>query len=827
MLHMGTLVARRRTQLAGEDPRSIDDARHAIREGNQQATQAGDEDDRRDRQLDDREQRSLRWCFHARQKSHAPNVGNTAFDPTCSPRQRAPVAATASFLNLTGVLERILFLNEENHYTIAEFRPDQGPADGAKKADLVTIVGPLPGVECGETLHLTGEWVHHSQHGEQFKVTAFRAELPSSVHGIRQYLGSGLVHGIGKVYARKIVDAFGTDTFRVLSEESARLREVPGIGGKRAQAIKRAWDDKRAERELYIFLQTYGVTPSQCVKLVQRYGWEAKPILQREPYRVAREIDGIGFRTADRIAINLGFANDAPPRLDAGLLFALDELQEEGHSAYPQGALVAYAAELLQANSTPLELRLQALLEARAIVRHGTGDDAIVQLPVLDRAEQKIADAVLRLSASGSSLPAIKIPAAIAWAEEKAGFTFAELQRAALHQALAAKFSVLTGGPGTGKTTILRALVEILQAKKARVHLAAPTGRAAQRLAAATGGYASTLHRLLKWDPTRGAFSANDQTPLSTDYLIVDESSMLDTRLAAALLQAIPSRAHLLLVGDTDQLPSVGAGNVLKDLIAAAGAPVTRLSVVFRQKGQSPIVGAAHAINTGQTSLPPLFPDVSSVPGWSELAFVQADTPEDCVQKILQLCTAHLPRHAPWLDPVTDVQTLAPMHKGIAGVGQLNLRLQAALNAQQRGLRTPVGELRPGDKIIQLRNNYDKNLFNGDIGVVRKIDPEAGTVDAEFDGDRHTFERGDFGDMALAYCISIHKSQGSEYPVVIIPLLKAHFMMLQRNLLYTALTRGKKKVFFVGEPAAFVMAVRNSEAKERRTYLQPRLAAKK
>lgn len=748
-----------------------------------------------------------------------------AFDPAGEHSQRGSVAASSASSQLTGVLERIKFLNEENHYMIAEFRPEASESEPGRAADPVTIVGPLPGVECGETLHLTGEWVHHSQHGDQFKVTGFRAELPASVYGIRKYLGSGLVPGIGKIYATKIVDAFGADTFRVLSEESAKLRDIPGIGSKRATAIKRAWDEKRVERELYIFLQTYGVTPSQCVKLVQRYGWEAKNILQREPYRVAREIDGIGFKTADRIAINLGFANDAPPRLEAGLLFALEELQEEGHSAYAQTDLIPFATELLQTSASLLEARLEHLEATHEIVRHPCEKGTVVQLPALDRAEAKIAAAVHRLRCCGSGLPSIKISAAIAWAQDKAGFEFAELQQTALEKALASKFSILTGGPGTGKTTILRALVEILQAKRVRVHLAAPTGRAAQRLAAATGGYASTLHRLLKWDPAKSAFTANETTPLATDFLIVDEASMLDTRLAAALFQAVPSRAHLLLVGDTDQLPSVGAGNVLKDLIAAAKVPVTRLAIVFRQKGQSPIVGAAHAINSGQTMLPPLFQDVASIPGWSDLAFVQAESAEDCVGKVLQLCTEYLPRHASWFNPVADVQTLAPMHKGTAGVAQLNLKIQAALNPNHRGLRTQAGEFRPGDKVIQLRNNYDKNLFNGDIGVVTSIDAAAGTIEAEFDGERHTFERGDFGDMALAYCISIHKSQGSEYPVAIIPLLKAHFMMLQRNLLYTALTRGKKKVFFVGEPAAFVMAVRNSEAKQRCTHLQPRLGS--
>ncbi len=731
--------------------------------------------------------------------------------------------------SLAGVVERIIFLNEENHYTIAEFRPDGGP-DGAK-AEPVTIVGALPGVECGETLHLSGEWTRHSQHGAQFKIASFRSELPASVYGIRKYLGSGLVPGIGRVYANKIVDAFGTDTFRVLSEESGRLRDVAGIGKKRATAIKQAWDGKRTERELYIFLQTYGVSPSQCVKLVKQYGAQAKSVLTTEPYRVAREIEGIGFKTADKIAINLGFANDAPPRLEAGILFALECLQEEGHTAFGEERLRDYSAELLDTSSALVTARIEALVASRQLVRHfpaAQGDplpgSGLVQLPPNDRYERKIAEVVSRLLKVSSGLPPIRIDAALEWAETKAGFQFHELQQLAVRNALGNKVSILTGGPGTGKTSTLRSLVNILKAKGVRVHLAAPTGRAAQRLAETTGGYASTIHRLLKYDPGAG-FTANESHPLATDFLIVDEVSMLDTRLASALFQAVPSRAHLLLVGDTDQLPSVGAGNVLQDLIAASRAPVTRLSVIFRQKGQSGIVTTAHSINSGDASLPPVAPSVAEVQGSADLTFIMADSAEDCVRKVIELCTDFIPRAYDRCDPVGDVQVMAPMHKGFAGVANLNLQLQAALNPRGRGIRTLSGEFRAGDKVIQLRNNYDKNLFNGDIGAVTATDPEAGTIEADFDGERHTFTRGETGDLALAYAISIHKSQGSEYPVVIVPLLKAHFMMLQRNLLYTAITRGRRKVFIVGEPAAYAMAVRNGESKLRVTHLREKLAA--
>ncbi len=1136
-------------------------------------------------------------------------------------------SSPASSATLTGVLERIIFLNEENHYTIAEFRPDEksapppptpapSPPAAKSRPDLVTIVGALPSVECGETLHLTGEWSHHTQHGAQFKIAAFTSQLPSSVYGIRKYLGSGLVPGIGKAYANKIVDALGTDTFRVLSEESGKLRDIPGIGKKRATAIKSAWDEKRTERELYIFLQTYGVTPGQCVKLVKHYGAKAKPILLEQPYQVAREIDGIGFKTADRIAINLGFANDAPPRLDAGLLYALETLQEEGHTAYREADLIDYAAALLETESRFLEARIAALVTTKSLVRHlpagvpnplpGSG---LIQLPHNDRAEEKIAAVVARLTRTPSGLPPIKTDAAVEWAEKKAGFTFADLQRTALKNALTHKLTILTGGPGTGKaqpldarvltpqgfrsigdlrpgdlvisaegppvavrsihpqgtkpvfrvafadgrstrccedhlwkvwtrtsvwspakkkkirsrgwrivplktirrrldddraerdrlgvplltpcsdptptvlpidpyvlgalmgdgtlsdavlltttdaalvanlsvrlaplglrlnqvisqgaptlswrivgrgkghanplrtalqslslavrseakfippayfnasatqrldllrglldtdgtvdklgvvsfttssprlardvqqlawslgciatpgavkhptyshrgeqrtglpahtlflqhpepatlftlsrkvartvrpkararlghrlrlsaiepageavcvclsldsrsglyvtddylvthnTTILRALVDILKAKKVRVHLAAPTGRAAQRLSETTGGFASTIHRLLKYDAASGGFTANENAPLATDFLVLDEASMLDVRLASALLQAVPSRAHLLLVGDTDQLPSVGAGNVLKDLIAvsdsvfgssspppATGAqlsalPVTRLSVIYRQQGQSQIVTTAHAINSGDPTLGAVLPDVASAQVWADLNFIAAADTDDCVRKVIELVTEFIPRKLKWPHPVHDVQILAPMHKGVAGVGNFNVQLQAALNPLAHGtraLRSVHGEYRPGDKVIQLRNNYDKGLFNGDIGTIVSIDPEAGTLDAKFDHDVHTFDRGEFANLALAYAISIHKSQGSEYPVVIVPLLKAHFMMLQRNLIYTAITRGKKKVFLVGEPAAYAMAVRNAESKTRVTHLKEKIVA--
>lgn len=727
---------------------------------------------------------------------------------------------------LQGVLERIIFFNEENHYTIAEFRTDD-PAPAGK----VTIVGTLPGVQCGETLVLTGEWTRHPAHGDQFKVASFQSELPSTVYGIRKYLGSGLVHGIGKAYAKKIVDRFGTDTLRVISEESARLRDVPGIGPQRAARIKAAWDEQRALREVMIFLQTYGATVGQCLRLVKRYGNEAKAILQREPYRVAREIDGIGFKTADRIAVNLGFANDSAPRLDAGILFALDELQEEGNTAYPEAELITYAAELLGTSIDLVRGRLAAMLERRDIVRYvprpeieGSEPPALYQLPVLERAEVRVASVIARLLRTPSCLPPIRIDAAVQWAQEKAGFTFGPEQAEAVRRALASKVFVLTGGPGTGKTTILRALVEILRAKKARVHLAAPTGRAAQRLAESTGGYAQTIHRLLKFDAEKGGFTVDADHPLATDFLVVDEASMLDARLAASLFQAVPSGAHLVLVGDSDQLPSVGAGQVLLDLIRSRVVPVVRLNAIYRQKSWSLIVNVAHAINRGETQLPPVVEDPWQIDASHDMVFISARSPDECLAQVLALVTRVLPEKF-GIDPREDAQVLAPMHKGVVGVGNLNTQLQAALVPADAAdvLRSPSGTYRRGDKIIQLRNNYDKGLFNGDIGRVLAVDAEEGTLEADFDGDRQVLDRSDLGDTALAYAISIHKSQGSEYPAVVIPLVKQHFVMLQRNLLYTAVTRGKRRVFIVGDPAAYAMAVRATDSRQRFTTLAARL----
>ena len=731
-----------------------------------------------------------------------------------SPTAAAKPAANAPGVSakIEGVLEKFIFLNEENSYCVAELQP-------AGRAAPVVITGQLPGVQCGETLELTGTWTRHAEYGPQFKITTFQSTLPSTVYGIRKYLGSGLVPGVSKKLAERIVEKFGADTFEVISKHSARLREVQDIGPKRIKSIREAWQAQQSERDVMMFLQTYGVTTALSVKLVKQYGASARTLLEKDPYRVAREVTGIGFLTADKIARNLGLGNDSPARLDAGLLYALEELAGDGHTCWPVEELVSQAAEMLDVAPTLLPARVKELTANGALIALPGG---LLQLPVYDKAERAIAESVHRVLDAPSALPPIAVTKAIAWAQDRAGFAFAPEQSAGLASALKEKFSVLTGGPGTGKTTILRALADILRAKKARLLLAAPTGRAAQRLGEAAGVQARTIHRLLKFDASKNGFTVNAGNPLECDFLVVDESSMLDARLAAALLRAAPPKGHVLLVGDAHQLPSVGAGHVLKDLIESGEVAVTKLEKIFRQGERSGIVTTAHGILHGMATPPPPVADPAKIDPAGDVHFLRAIEPEACLEMVTRLCREFLPQ---WyrLDPVMDVQVLAPMHKGVAGISNLNHALQGALNPNARGV--PMGGVRfqIGDKVIQLRNNYDLGLFNGDLGRVEAVNPAAGTLAARFDGELIDFDRAAVGDLAPAYAISIHKSQGSEFPYVVIPLLKQHYMMLQRNLLYTALTRGRKKVFLVGDPEAYTLAVRRAEATRRRTDLERKL----
>lgn len=713
---------------------------------------------------------------------------------------------------LEGVLERITFYNEENGFLIGKLK-------GETKAAEIAVVGKAPKVQCGETLALTGSWSTHPKHGRQFSFTSFESKLPASAYGIRKYLASGLIHGIGKTYANKIVDHFGADTLRIISEESGRLREIEGIGKLRVKSIKEAWEEQKTVREVMMFLQTYGVTDALCLRLVRRYGNAAKTILETEPYRIIREVKGIGFKTADKIALNLGLANNGPARLEAGILHTLQESEDQGHTHIERRELALNSATLLDADTKDVEARLDALMKDEEIT---TSRPDWVQNPISSRAEETIVRCLNNQAKADSSLPSIQIEKAIIWAQEKAGFTFAEQQSEAVRQALQSKISILTGGPGTGKTTILRALVSILRAKKTKILLAAPTGRAARRMAESCSHFAQTVHRLLKFDPSKGGFTMNEQNPLVCDFVIMDEASMLDLRLAAALIRSLPPKAHLLLVGDADQLPSVGSGNVLKDLIECELFKVTRLAVTFRQAENSGIVGLAHGILQGKGKPPSPVDSLAEINPQQDVHFVRAVTPEECVKAVTILSKDILPKKFS-IDPKNDLQILAPLHRGVGGIGNLNDQLRDALNPN--GATQVMGPMlfREGDKVIQTRNNYDKDVFNGDMGIIESVDTLNGKVDIDFEGKKVSYQRMEITDLQPAYAISVHKSQGSEYPVVIFPLLKQHFMMLQRNLVYTGLTRAKKKVIFVGDPAAYGMAIRNDKTLVRQTDLVRKL----
>lgn len=713
---------------------------------------------------------------------------------------------------LTGTIDRIVFSNEEKQFLVAEFVPESGKGK-------ITVTGVLPGVQCGESLVLDGEWVSHPRHGRQFRIDGFESRLPSSVHGIRKYLGSGMIPGIGQAYATKIVDHFGEETLEVISTKSSRLREVPGIGKERARRIKEGWEEHRAFRSVMIFLQTYGVSAAKCLRLVKRYGENTEKLLRNDPYRLADEIEGIGFRTADKIAVNLGLPSDGPERISAGVFHVLQEAAEEGHTALPRGELVSRAAEVLGLSGEAVDPVLgRSLSEGKLLA---VDRETLVQRPDLARAETRLAKALLGLSWAESALPAIQVEKAVAWASERAGIAFAPEQEEALGTALRNPLTVLTGGPGTGKTTILRSLVAILRAKRVRVGLASPTGRAAQRMSEATGAPAKTIHRLLEYDPATGGFVHHERKPLPLDFLVVDEASMLDVRLAASLLAAVGQGARVLLVGDADQLPSVGPGDVLRNLVESGRYPVVRLREVYRQRGRSQIIDLAYRALGGDTAFP--FPprEAPSRPaGEGDAQWILGTDPETCLDRVLRLMD-YLPKAMPGLDPVRDVQVIVPLHKGTVGVANLNQRLKERLNPRAG---ESAGVFSAGDKVIQGRNNYDLGIYNGDTGIVRRVEENDGSLEVDFSGSRVRLERGQANDLSLAYAITVHKSQGSEYPVVVLPLLKQHYLLLRRNLVYTALTRGRRAVFFVGDPDAYAMAVRQAGDSRRITDLVRKLA---
>jgi exodeoxyribonuclease V alpha subunit len=729
---------------------------------------------------------------------------------------------------LEAVLERITYVNEETGYTIARVSADRsGP-------DVITVVGPLLGAQVGERLRLTGRWTSHPRYGRQFDVRSYTTVLPATIQGIQRYLGSGLIKGIGPVMAERMVSHFGTDILRVIEEEPERLIEVPGLGPKRTAMIATAWEEQKLIKEVMVFLQGVGVSTSLAVRIFKKYGDASISMVRHEPYRLASEVWGIGFKTADVIARSVGIPQDSPERIKAGLQYTLSQASEDGHCFLPEAQLVADAAKILDVPPDLAEVCLNELAAVGGVIREAIpgpsgsphpGLIPAVYLVPFHRAERSLASAALELLGDRrdrlGAFAGLDWDSALAWLRAQTGVPLAAEQEQAVRLALTAKVAVLTGGPGCGKSFTVRSVVALAAAKKAKIVLMAPTGRAAKRLSELTGHPAATIHRLLELRPG-GDASYDQDRPLDADLVVVDECSMMDLILANKLVKAVPRGAHLLLVGDVDQLPSVGAGQVLRDLLAAPSIPRVRLTKIFRQARESGIVTNAHRVNAGR------FPVLR---GYPDFFFFSCEDTEQAAALAVDVATRRVPRKF-GLDPRRDIQVLTPMHRGPAGAGNLNLLLQQELAPYREGQpeRRQGGRIfRVGDKVTQLRNNYDKGaagVFNGTLGVVTAIAPEDHTLTIRTDEDEiigYGFDELD--ELAHAYAISIHRSQGSEYPAVVIPLTTSAWMMLQRNLLYTAITRAKKLAVLVGTTRAISAAVRTASAGRRHTGLSHRLQA--
>ncbi|MFD8914268.1 ATP-dependent RecD-like DNA helicase [Streptomyces sp. NPDC059575] len=744
-------------------------------------------------------------------------------------QQAATQTGERRLATLEGVLERITYANDETGYTVARVDTGRGGAD------LLTVVGALLGAQVGESLRMEGRWGSHPQYGKQFHVENYTTVLPATVQGIRRYLGSGLVKGIGPVFADRITQHFGLDTLTIIEEEPKRLIEVPGLGPKRTKRIADAWEEQKAIKEVMLFLQTVEVSTSIAVRIYKKYGDASISVVKNQPYRLAADVWGIGFLTADKIAQSVGIPHDSPERVKAGLQYALSQSTDQGHCYLPEERLIADAVKLLQVD-TGLVIECLAELadpaqEEPGVVRErvpgpdGGEEVTAVYLVPFHRAELSLAAQVLRLLRTGEDrMPAFRDVAwgkALGWLKGRTGAELAPEQEAAVRLALTEKVAVLTGGPGCGKSFTVRSIVELARAKRAKVLLAAPTGRAAKRLAELTGAEASTVHRLLELRP--GGDAAYDrERPLDADLVVVDEASMLDLLLANKLVKAVPPGAHLLFVGDVDQLPSVGAGEVLRDLLAEGGpVPAVRLTRVFRQAQQSGVVTNAHRINAGQHPLTDGMKDF--------FLFVEDDT-EEAGRLTVDVAARRIPARF-GLDPRRDVQVLAPMHRGPAGAGALNGLLQQAITPARPELpekRFGGRVFRVGDKVTQIRNNYDKGengVFNGTVGVVTSLDPVEQRLTVRTDEDEEVpYDFDELDELAHAYAVTIHRSQGSEYPAVVIPVTTSAWTMLQRNLLYTAVTRAKRLVVLVGSRKAIGQAVRTVSAGRRCTALDFRLA---
>lgn len=713
-------------------------------------------------------------------------------------------------VEIEGTVHSIVFHNEENGFTIMHVK---SPQDGT-----VTVLGRLPAVIEGEEIRATGRWKNDRRFGKQLEAEHITAIPPSSKEGTERFLASGLIDGIGPTYAKRIVAKFGEDTLRIIEEESKRLEEIEGIGAARRKKIKESWNRQKSIRDIMIFLHAHGLSTARALRLFKTYGPEAVNVLRADPYRLARELSGIGFRTADEIAMKMGMAIDSPARLASGILYVLEQAEKQGHCALPRDKVIEEAVQILESPHSAIEHALNQLVLDTRIVVEENGDRVLVYEKEILEAEIAVANAIATLAEAQPNLPPVDAEAAIGWFERHTGLKLGEEQARTVIEATRHRFLVITGGPGVGKTTILNAILQILQAKKINPVLCAPTGRAAKRLSESTGLEALTIHRALEFQPEVG-FTRNAAKPLDGDLFIIDEASMIDIHLMASLMSAIPRNGTVILVGDVDQLPSVGPGSVLRDIIDSRIAPVARLTTIYRQAGSSRIVEAAHEVNRG--ARPPLNNDHDS-----DFFFIERNGPEAIAETLEHLVRERIPEGF-HLHPRDDIQILTPMNKQSLGTKALNAEIQKALN--------PPGELkfeierfgtvfRTGDKVIQTRNNYDKEIFNGDIGHISEITAEPTTISVTFDGNhRVDYEPGELDELQLAYAITIHKSQGSEFPAVVIPLASQQYVMLQRNLLYTAITRGKKAVILVGEKQALDRALKNEESAHRFTGLRQRL----
>ena len=707
---------------------------------------------------------------------------------------------------ITGVVESILFRAEHTGYTVCSVRiPDN--------RDTVTVVGKCAAMWVGETLKAEGKWVRHKKHGFQFEAVSLTCIAPTSARGIERYLASGMIRGIGKIMSKRLVNAFGADTLRIIEKESKRLEEIEGIGPIRRSRIKESWIEQRAVRDIMIFLQSHGVGTAQSARIYRHYGNDSVALISDNPYRLCTDIWGIGFKTADEVGASIGIPPESETRARAGIIHVLRTMTEAGHCFCPDVELVLQAQALLSIPAEILNTALEHEIEQGNLIR----DEKRVYLESLHAAETGIAAKIAALQATASAFKPIIADKAVPWAEKKMNLSFAPMQAEAVKTALTEKVSIITGGPGVGKTTIIRALVDVFRFRRLKVHLAAPTGRAAKRMAEATGHEAKTIHRMLKFLPATGKFEHGPANHLDGDVFILDEVSMIDTPLMNDLLGAIPDRSCLILVGDTDQLPSVGPGNVLGDLINAETIPYRKLEHIFRQERGGLIVQNAHNVNHGR------FLKTPSGDSLLDFYFVETNDPDQVIQRTIELITDRIPKRF-GLRPMTDIQVLTPMRKNQLGADNLNAVLQQVLNPSAAQMNRFGRNYRQGDRVMQIRNNYDKEVFNGDIGLIAKVDTEDQSLTVDFNGKPTAYDFSELDELVHAYACTIHKSQGSEYPAVVILLTTQHFKLLQRNLLYTAITRGKQLVCLVGSKKAVHLAIRNNEIRLRRTGLRARLA---